>query len=185
MSEPAEYDTLIKVLLIGDERAGKTSLLLRYCDDTYQERYLPTIGIDYRVRHEEYDGKDLKMLIWDTAGAERFRTITRAYYRGAHAILFMYDATSATSFALVSDRIAQAAIHGEGEYVGLLVATKCDLMEKRTVSYQQGMEFAAQHNLRFVETSAKDNINVNNLFHVAAVDAADMLTKRRLAQRGT
>eukprot|EP00048_Salpingoeca_helianthica_P012456 m.181921 g.181921 ORF g.181921 m.181921 type:complete len:303 (+) comp15378_c12_seq7:613-1521(+) len=185
MFKAGDFDSLVKVLLVGDGQTGKTSLLTRYCDDTFRPQYVSTIGVDFKIHHVDFDGKALKMQIWDTAGPERFRTITSAYYRGSHAILFVYDSTDAATFAHVPNWLAQAAMYGNNEIVRMLVATKCDLVEKRAVSHQQGMEFAAQHNLCFVETSAKDNTNVSNLFLVTAIDAADMLIKRRLAERGT
>ncbi|KAK1071653.1 ras GTPase, partial [Friedmanniomyces endolithicus] len=92
------YDYLFKLLLIGDSGVGKSCLLLRFADDTYTESYISTIGVDFKIRTIELDGKTVKLQIWDTAGQERFRTITSSYYRGAHCICVVYDVTDMDSF---------------------------------------------------------------------------------------
>ncbi|KAJ7159423.1 P-loop containing nucleoside triphosphate hydrolase protein [Mycena filopes] len=96
------YDFLIKLLLIGDSGVGKSCLLLRFCDDAWTPSFITTIGIDFKIRTIELDGRRIKLQIWDTAGQERFRTITTAYYRGAMGILLVYDVTDERSFNSLS-----------------------------------------------------------------------------------
>ena len=96
-----DYDYLFKLLLIGDSGVGKSCLLLRFADDTYTESYISTIGVDFKIRTIELEGKTVKLQIWDTAGQERFRTITSSYYRGAHGIIVVYDVTDESTFANV------------------------------------------------------------------------------------
>ncbi len=94
-------DCLIKLLLIGDTGVGKTSLLLRFADDRFSFDHIPTIGIDFKIKTIEIEGRLCKLQLWDTAGQERFRTITSAYYRGASGVLVVYDVTDKNSFATI------------------------------------------------------------------------------------
>ena len=94
----SEYDYLFKLLLIGDSGVGKSCLLLRFADDTYTESYISTIGVDFKIRTIELDGKTIKLQIWDTAGQERFRTLTSSYYRGCHGIILVFDVNERSSF---------------------------------------------------------------------------------------
>ena len=88
-----QYDFLIKLLLIGDSGVGKSCLLVRFADDAFSTSFITTIGIDFKIRTIELDGKRIKLQIWDTAGQERFKTITTAYYRGAMGIMLVPSAT--------------------------------------------------------------------------------------------
>ncbi|XP_072456395.1 ras-related protein Rab-35 isoform X2 [Notamacropus eugenii] len=96
-----DYDHLFKLLIIGDSGVGKSSLLLRFADNTFSGSYITTIGVDFKIRTVEINGEKVKLQIWDTAGQERFRTITSTYYRGTHGVIVVYDVTSAESFVNV------------------------------------------------------------------------------------
>ncbi|GHJ89239.1 hypothetical protein NliqN6_5641 [Naganishia liquefaciens] len=164
------YDFLIKLLLIGDSGVGKSCLLLRFCDDAWTPSFITTIGIDFKIRTIELDGKRIKLQIWDTAGQERFRTITTAYYRGAMGILLVYDVTDEKSFANIKtwhQNIEQHASEGVNK---ILIGNKCDWDEKRAVTLEQGRQLADELGLRFVETSAKDNEGVEEAFFTLARD---------------
>ncbi|WBY58514.1 ras-related protein Rab-1B [Plasmodium yoelii yoelii] len=101
------YDSLFKILLIGDSGVGKSCLLLRFADDTYTDSYISTIGVDFKIKTIEIDDKIIKLQIWDTAGQERFRTITSSYYRGAQGIIIVYDVTDRDSFNNVKNWIIE------------------------------------------------------------------------------
>jgi Ras-related protein Rab-8A len=164
------YDFLIKLLLIGDSGVGKSCLLLRFCDDSWTPSFITTIGIDFKIRTIELDGKRIKLQIWDTAGQERFRTITTAYYRGAMGILIVYDVTDEKSFNNVRTWHAQIEQHASPGVNKILVGNKCDWDEKRAVTIEQGRALADEFGLRFIETSAKANEGVEDAFFTLARD---------------
>jgi len=160
----AEYDYLFKLLLIGDSGVGKSCLLLRFADDTYTESYISTIGVDFKIRTVELDGKTIKLQIWDTAGQERFRTITSSYYRGAHGIIVVYDITDSESFTNVKQWLHEIDRYASENVNKLLVGNKSDLTTKRAVTYESGKEFADSLGIEFIETSAKHATNVEKAF---------------------
>ncbi|TYJ57608.1 GTP-binding protein ypt2 [Cryptococcus floricola] len=172
MSGPAgqHYDFLIKLLLIGDSGVGKSCLLLRFCEDSWTPSFITTIGIDFKIRTIELDGKRIKLQIWDTAGQERFRTITTAYYRGAMGILLIYDVTDEKSFSNIRTWLANIEQHASPGANKILIGNKCDWEEKRAVTLEQGRALADEFGLRFLETSAKANEGVEEAFFILARD---------------
>jgi len=157
-------DYLFKLLLIGDSGVGKSCLLLRFADDTYTETYISTIGVDFKIRTVEIDGKVIKLQIWDTAGQERFRTITSSYYRGAHGIIVVYDVTEMDTFHAVERWMTEIERFAGPDVNKMLVGNKCDMTNKKVVDYSTAKEFADGHGIPFFETSAKDNQNVEQAF---------------------
>jgi len=164
MAMNPEYDYLFKLLLIGDSGVGKSCLLLRFADDTYSESYISTIGVDFKIRTIEHDGKTIKLQIWDTAGQERFRTITSSYYRGAHGIIVVYDVTDQDSFDNVKQWLQEIERYASENVKKLLVGNKSDLTQKKVVDYTNAKEYADQLGIPFLETSAKANTNVEQAF---------------------
>ncbi|KAF2084400.1 ras-domain-containing protein [Saccharata proteae CBS 121410] len=158
------YDYLFKLLLIGDSGVGKSCLLLRFADDTYTESYISTIGVDFKIRTIELDGKTVKLQIWDTAGQERFRTITSSYYRGAHGICVVYDVTDMDSFNNVKQWLQEIDRYATEGVNKLLVGNKSDMADKKVVEYSVAKEFADSLGIPFLETSAKNASNVEQAF---------------------
>merc|ERR1711935_1177841 len=115
---------LFKVLLIGNSGVGKSSLLLRFADDVFHDNFMPTIGVDFKIRTIDVDGKTIKLQIWDTAGQERFKTITSSYYKGAHGIIVTYDITDRDSFAKVSEWMSEVDKHANENISRILVGNK-------------------------------------------------------------
>jgi len=158
------YDYLFKLLLIGDSGVGKTCVLFRFSEDAFNATFISTIGIDFKIRTIELDGKKIKLQIWDTAGQERFRTITTAYYRGAMGIMLVYDITNAKSFDNIAKWLRNIDEHANEDVERMILGNKCDMTDKRVISKERGEAIAREHNIRFLETSAKTNINVEQAF---------------------
>lgn len=169
-----EYDYLFKLLLIGDSGVGKSCLLLRFAENTYTQDYISTIGVDFKIRTIELDGKVIKLQIWDTAGQERFRTITSSYYRGAHGIIIVYDVTEAESFDNVEQWLQEIDRYATSNVMKLLVGNKSDLPNKK-VEYAKAKEFADQRGIQFIETSAADNSNVEQAFILMSKQIKDQM----------
>ncbi|KAE8660711.1 glycine--tRNA ligase 2 [Hibiscus syriacus] len=168
-----EYDYLFKLLLIGDSGVGKSCLLLRFADDSYVESYISTIGVDFKIRTVEQDGKTIKLQIWDTAGQERFRTITSSYYRGAHGIIVDQE-----SFNNVKQWLSEIDRYASDNVNKLLVGNKCDLTANKVVSYEAGKALADEVGIPFMETSAKDASNVEQAFMAMAVSIKDRMASQ-------
>jgi len=164
------YDFLIKLLLIGDSGVGKSCLLLRFSDDSFTPSFITTIGIDFKIRTIELDGKKIKLQIWDTAGQERFRTITTAYYRGAMGILLVYDVTDEKTFYNIRNWIRNIDSHASEQVNKMLLGNKCDMVEKKTIDTEKGKALADEFGIKFLETSAKNSINVEEAFITLAKD---------------
>ncbi|KYO43392.1 ras-related protein Rab-35 isoform X1 [Alligator mississippiensis] len=172
------YDHLFKLLLIGDSGVGKSSLLLRFADNTFSSSFVTTIGVDFRVRTVVLGGLRLRLQVWDTAGQERFRTITSTYYRNAHGVIVVYDVTNPDSFVSVKRWMHEIAENCDS-VCKVLVGNKVEDPSHRQVPAADARRFSAQLGLRHFETSAKDNINVEEMF--AAV-AGQVLKAKMAAQ---
>jgi small GTP-binding protein len=168
-------DTVYKVLLLGDSSVGKTCFLLRYCDRTFQEAHLSTIGLDYRLKTMTLkNNKNIKLQIWDTAGQDRFRALTKNYYKGANGIILIYDISTTQTFENVKVWINQIKEEANANVIIYLVGNKIDLpKDKRTVSEEEGQKLADEYKFLFKEASAKEGTNVNEIFQelVEKIDA--------------
>uniref|UniRef100_A0A3Q4GRH8 Ras-related protein Rab-3 n=1 Tax=Neolamprologus brichardi TaxID=32507 RepID=A0A3Q4GRH8_NEOBR len=158
------FDYMFKLLIIGNSSVGKTSFLFRYADDSFTSAFVSTVGIDFKVKTVFRNDKRIKLQIWDTAGQERYRTITTAYYRGAMGFLLMYDITNHDSFNAVQDWATQIKTYSWDNAQVILVGNKCDLEDDRLIPTEDGQRLAEELGFQFFEASAKDNINVKQVF---------------------
>jgi Ras-related protein Rab-18 len=139
-------------------------MLLRFTDDSFDEHIQSTIGVDFKVKHLEVEGKRVKCSIWDTAGQERFRTLTSSYYRGAHGVILVYDVTRTDSFENLEQWLKEVCTYtpGNGEsVVKLLVGNKCDL--ERKVPKEQADAWARSQGMLFLEASAKTRLGIRQV----------------------
>lgn len=173
-----DYDHLFKLLIIGDSGVGKSSLLVRFADNTFSGNYITTIGVDFKIRTIDVNGERVKLQIWDTAGQERFRTITATYYRGTHGVIVVYDVTSGESFANVKRWLHE--IDQNCDVVNrILVGNKNDDPDRKVVLSEDARRFAHQMGIQLFETSARENINVEETFRAIT----ELVIKSRKEQK--
>lgn len=177
MSLGQDYDYLFKLLLIGNSAVGKSSILLRFSDNIFNESFLPTIGVDFKIKTCNLQGKTIKLQIWDTAGQERFKTITSSYYKGANGIILTYDITDKQSFQDVDNWLEEVEKFAKPNVVKLLVGNKCDLESQRQVTAEEGKELADKMGVQFLETSAKSSINIEPAFIAMAKEIKENVQK--------
>jgi Ras-related protein Rab-2A len=158
------YSYLFKYIIIGDTGVGKSCLLLQFTDKRFQPVHDLTIGVEFGARMITIDGKQIKLQIWDTAGQESFRSITRSYYRGAAGALLVYDITRRETFNHLTTWLDDARQHSSSNMVIMLIGNKSDLDARRDVKREEGEAFAREHGLIFMETSAKTAANVEDAF---------------------
>ena len=154
-----------KVLLLGDTTVGKTCFLMKYTDKTFQDIHMATIGLDYRLKSMKLkSGKNIKLQIWDTAGQDRFRAITKNYYKGSHGIVLIYDVTNVQTFENVKQWVSQIREEASANVIIYIAGNKIDMEEERKVNKEEGEKLAEELGFPFVETSAKSGININETF---------------------
>ncbi|KAI7685407.1 Ras-related protein Rab-18 [Sarcoptes scabiei] len=164
LDEHEKILTTLKILIIGESFVGKSSLLIRYTDDTFSDDVSATIGVDFKTKKIKIDNNWINLAIWDTAGSERFRALTPNFYRGAHGVIFVYDVTVRNSFDRLNSWFDELnAFADRPNIVKMLVGNKID-KENREISRKEGMAWARSHNTLFIEASAKTKEEVECAF---------------------
>ncbi|KAI7880973.1 ras-domain-containing protein [Lichtheimia hyalospora FSU 10163] len=180
----------LKLLLIGNSNVGKSSLLLRFTDDTFlpQEEVSATIGVDFKVAMMDVGDQRYKLTIWDTAGQERFRTLTSSYYRGAQGVILVYDVSSRESFEALDTWWKEVNTYcSSPDVVKMIVGNKVDKESSRAVTYKEGAEMARKLQTLFVECSAKTNVGVKEAFEelVTKVIETPSLWQKKMSPSST
>ena len=164
-----EMNKSYKVLLLGNSYVGKTCILLRFSEDTFNDDYEVTIGLNYRIKTLNIDNNPIKMQIWDTSGEEKFKAIAKNFYRGAHGVLLIYDICEKNSFLDVRDWIEQIVENTDNDnMVMILCGNKCDKEKERKITKEEGENLAKNYGIPFFECSAKNNTNINEMFNTMA-----------------
>ncbi|KAH0570887.1 Rab2a [Spironucleus salmonicida] len=162
------YDLLMKYIIVGDTAVGKSCLLLQFTESRFVPVHDLTIGIEFGTKILQIENQRVKLQIWDTAGQESFRSITRSYYRGAAVCVLVYDVTRRSSFEHVQSWLQEARQHGGDKMEVILIGNKADRESARTVTFDEGQAMAAENGIVFLECSAKTNQNVEQAFKISA-----------------
>ena len=171
-SYQSKYDISysVKFIIVGDSSVGKSNILLRFSRNVFDPGHQATLGIEFANKHLIYNNTDYLIQIWDTAGQENFRSITRAYYKNSVCALIVYDITNRSSFENIISWIEDCKGQSPKSIFIILVGNKNDLENERQVSYEEGLEFAKNNNIVFFETSAKTGKNISELFQTSAIE---------------
>ena len=157
------YNYLLKFIIIGDAAVGKSNLLVRYTSGQFKEEYQLTIGVEFGSNDVIIGDNTYRIQIWDTAGQENFRSITRSYYKNTACAIIVYEISNKKSFENISSWIEECKNTAPKSILMVLVGNKCDL-DNREVTEEEGREFAEKNGMLFFETSAKTGKNVEELF---------------------
>ena len=166
--EKKDSDITIKLLLIGNAYVGKTLIVQKFIDNTFSKSTVSTIGVDLQSKILDINGKKVKYLIWDTAGEDRMKTMTYAYYRGCHVILIVYDVTHRKSFENVTTWVECVDKFAKTNVLRILVGNKIDLADKRVITYEEGKKLAEENGLKFYEISAMTLNGLSEMFEDVA-----------------
>ena len=178
------YDEKIKIMLLGDSSVGKTSIIKRYCKNQYSNSFISTIGVDFETKYINIDFKtkyikigeySVKVLIWDTAGQEKFRNIAKQYYKGANGVLLIYDVTNKKSFERIAYWMNELKDNNQINEIDIcLVGNKIDL-EGRVITREEGEKFALDNDIKYFEVSAKTSEGIEELFTSVTKGAVDKI----------
>ena len=173
MSEE-DYDTIFKIVIVGDSGVGKTNLITRYLKNDFKPETKATIGVEFSDKKYIYKNKTIKVQIWDTAGQERYRSLTSMYYKGAKGAIFVYDISSKNSFENIDKWLIEMKKTADENIKIILIGNKCDLIDKREVKEDDGKIKAKDLNAPFMETSALNCINVEKAFNFLIEEIANL-----------
>ena len=170
MVEEEDYEMMVKIILIGDSAVGKTNIMSKYLRDQFQENSKATVGVEFGSKLFKIDNHNIKAQIWDTAGQEKYKAITGAYYKGSKGAFVVYDITRKETFDATDRWINDLKISSDPKINIILIGNKSDLEDKRDVLKEQGEEKAKSFGCAFLETSAFNGDNIDKGFEMMISD---------------
>ena len=169
MISDEELDFIFKVVFLGDSSVGKSNIISKYKLNEFNRNSKSTVGVEFYSKIITQNNKNIKIQIWDTAGQERFKSITKSYYKGAKGAIIVYDITRRATFENVQEWFKDTKTMGDNTHLVLmLVGNKCDLVNERQVSTEEGKKEAEMNGMAFMETSALDGSNITEAFELMA-----------------
>ena len=160
----SSFDYLLKIIIIGDSSVGKSNILAVYNDGKFNENLQPSIGVEFIAKNIEIENTKFRLQIWDTAGQESFLSMTKVYYKNSCCAFIVYDITEKKSFDHVEFWLNELKNEAPESILYVLIGNKSDLYEKRVISFEQGSDYAKKHKMMFFETSARNKIDIGNIF---------------------
>ena len=176
MADSEEYEMMIKVILIGDSGVGKTNIMSKFLKNQFLEDSKATVGVEFGSKLFIQQGHKIKAQIWDTAGQEKYKAITSAYYKGSKGALVIYDITQKETFANIEKWVNDLKCKGDPKITIIIIGNKNDLEEKRQISKEQGEEKAKSFGCAFLETSAFSGDNIEKAFEMMVKEIYDKFT---------
>ena len=176
MDDSEEYEMMIKVILIGDSGVGKTNIMSKFLKNQFLEDSKATVGVEFGSKLFIQQGHKIKAQIWDTAGQEKYKAITSAYYKGSKGALVIYDITQKETFANIEKWVNDLKCKGDPKIAIIIIGNKNDLEEKRQISKEQGEEKAKSFGCAFLETSAFSGDNIEKAFEMMVKEIYDKFT---------
>ncbi|XP_073702774.1 ras-related protein Rab-25b [Garra rufa] len=182
MGSDEAYNFVFKVVLIGESGVGKSNLLSRFTKNEFNHDSRTTIGVEFSTRTVQLNGLTIKAQIWDTAGLERYRAITSAYYRGAVGALLVYDISKHLTYESAERWLKELYDHADPHIVVMLVGNKTDLSAVRSVPTEDAKDFAEKNGLLFMETSALESINVEAAFNTVLTEIHKKVSSKEVTR---
>ena len=175
------YDVCVKIVIIGDASVGKSSLLRSMKKHTFESVYQSTIGVDFDVINMELDDKIYKIQLWDTAGQEKFYSIIKTYFNNVAGCIVVFDITNINSFNNLDNWINDLELYNvHNSLPKILIGNKCDLKKNRIVGYEKGLKFANSYNMKYLETSAKEFVNVDDILYYLVQNIREHINEGKL-----
>ena len=175
------YDHSFKIVFVGDAGVGKTQIVNKFVNNSFDNVYNITIGVDFATKEVEIDNKKIKLQLWDTAGNENFSSIAKAYYMSSSLIVLVYAINNRNSFENIQKWVNDVINNTNENPKFLLIGNKCDLeKDQRQVTTEEAQEYAEDNDMKFIEVSAKEGTNINDdMFNSIIQDLLDDMEKEK------